>query len=253
MALPRIESLPGYAAGVTPSPLRRLFGVWALLRRFPIIPLVIVMVVMIIPAVFAPLIAPHPPKKGDLKESRLLPPLLDRRTMSCRSGAETEIDRSDLTPQITVADAQELLNAGNARIESGGDTVSPGDRVIKLKTVVAGNSPPGGGGTQYEIALKDAQSFVERGKMRIVGVESVKESSLMTVSEGQQVEEIISRGGNLQPFTRHRQGGGGTSSAGLSTAPAFPSSSPPSPSSSPGPSAPRWASAPGSSAGGWTR
>jgi len=87
------------------------------------------------------------------------------------------------------------VNAGNARIESGGESVSPGDRILKLKTVVA-ETPPGGG-SQYEIALKDAQSFVERGKMRIVGVESVKESSLMTVSVGQQVEEIVSRGGNF--------------------------------------------------------
>ena len=194
MALPRIESLPGYAAAVTPSPLRKLFGVWALLRRFPIIPLIIVLVVMIIPAIFAPLIAPHPPKKGDLKESRLLPPFwIGDKALSLR--AETEINRSDLTPQITVADAQELVNAGNARIESGGESVSPGDRILKLKTVVA-ETPPGGG-SQYEIALKDAQSFVERGKMRIVGVESVKESSLMTVSVGQQVEEIVSRGGNF--------------------------------------------------------
>ena len=74
MALPRIESLPGYAAGITPGPLRKLLGIWALLRRYPIIPLVIVSVVMVIPAIFAPLIAPHPPKRGDLKEARLVPP-----------------------------------------------------------------------------------------------------------------------------------------------------------------------------------
>ena len=197
MALPRIDSLPGYAAAVTPPPLRRLFGIWGFLRRFPVIPLVIVFVVMIIPAVFAPLIAPHPPKKGDLKESRLLPPFwIGDKALSLR--AETEINRSDLTPQITVADAQELVNAGNARIESGGETVSPGDRILKLKTVVA-ETPPGGG-TQYEIDLKDAQSFVERGKMRIVGVESVKESSQMTVAVGDQVEEIISRGGTPGHF-----------------------------------------------------
>ena len=201
MALPRIESLPGYAAAVTPPPLRKIFGVWGrfwdLLRRYPIIPLTIVLVVMVIPAIFAPLIAPHPPKKGDLKESRLLPPFwIGDKSLSLR--AETEINRSDLTPQITVADAQELVNAGNARIEGGGESVSPGDRIIKLKTVVA-ETPPGGG-SQYEIALKDAQSFVERGKMRIVGVDSVKESSLMTVSEGQQVEEIVSRGGTVNHF-----------------------------------------------------
>ena len=194
MALPRIDTLPGYAGGVAPSPLRKLLGAWASLRRLPIIPLTIVMVVMIIPAIFAPLIAPHPPKKGDLKEARLVPPFwIGDKALSLR--AETEIIRSDLTPQITVADAQDLVNAGNARIEGGGEAVAAGDRILKLKTVIA-EAPPGGG-TQYEIALKDAQSLVERGKLRIVGVETVKESSKLTVTEGQQVEEIISRGGSL--------------------------------------------------------
>ena len=193
LALPRIESLPGFAAAITPPPLRRLFGIWGFLRRFPVIPIVIVMVVMIIPAIFAPLIAPHPPKRGDLKEARLVPPFwIGDNALTLR--AETEIIRSDLTPQITVADAQALMAAGNARIEGGGEIVEPGDRILKLKTVVA-ETPPGGG-TQYEISLEDAQSFVERGKMRIVGVETVKESSKMAVSEGQQVEEIISRGGS---------------------------------------------------------
>lgn len=194
MALPRIESIPGYAAAVTPSPLKKLLAFWGLLRRFPIIPVVIVLVVMVIPAIFAPLVAPHPPKKGDLKEARLVPPFwIGDKALTLR--AETEINRSDLTPQITVADAQELLNAGNARIEGGGETVASGDRIIKLKTVVA-ETPPGGG-TQYEISQEDAQAFVSRGKMRIAGVDSVKESSQMTVAVGQQVEEIISRGGSF--------------------------------------------------------
>ena len=180
-----------------PPPLRKLLGLWAVLRRYPIIPITIVMVVMVIPAIFAPLLAPFPPKEGDLKESRLLPPFwIGDNALSLR--AETEIIRSDLTPQITVADAQALLNAGNARIESGGDVVSSGDRILKLKTVLA-ETPPGGG-TQYEIGLEDAQALVGRGKLRIVGVETVKLSSKMTVSEGQQVEEIIARGGNLSHF-----------------------------------------------------
>ena len=194
MALPRIESLPGYAAGITPAPLRKLFGIWSVLRRYPVIPITIVMVVMIIPAVFAPLIAPHPPKVGDLKEARLAPPFwIGDKVQSLR--AETAIDRSDLSHQITVVDAQALVNEGNARIEGGGTSVSPGDRIIKLKTVVE-ETPPGGG-TQYEVALKDAGDLVTRGKLRIVGVETVKESSQMTLAVGQQVEEVISRGGSL--------------------------------------------------------
>ena len=193
MALPRIESLPGYAAGITPSPLRKLFGIWAIIRRYPIIPVVILLVVMVIPAIFAPLVAPHPPKKGDLKEARLVPPFwIGDRALTLK--AAVEIDRSDLTRQITVADAQGMVNAGGARIEGGGTAVSSGDQIISLKTVVA-EAPAGGSAT--EISLKDAQFFVARGKMRIVGVDTVTESSTMTVALGQQVEEIIARGGTL--------------------------------------------------------
>ena len=173
--------------------MRKLLGVWALARPFPVIPLVIVLVVLIIPAIFAPLIAPYSPNQGNLSEPGLLPPFwIGDKALSLR--VDTEIEPSDPTPQITLADARKLVAAGNARIKGGGDLVSPGDRILKLKTVVA-ETPPGGG-SQYEIALKDAQSLVARGKMRIVGVDSVEESSLMTVSEGQQVEEIVSRGGN---------------------------------------------------------
>ena len=185
LALPRIDTLPGYAAGVAPAPLRRaLGGAWNALRRYPIIPLVIVMVVMIIPAIFANIIAPHPPLKGSLTE-RLLPPFwVDAEVQSLE--VVSEIDRQNLRPQLTVGEAQGLIDAGNARVESGGATASAGDRLVRLKTVVA-ETPPGGG-TQYEIALKDAQSFVERGKMRVIGGGPV--------AEGQKIEEIASPGGS---------------------------------------------------------
>lgn len=184
LALPRIDTLPGYAAGVTPAPLRKaLGGAWNVLRRYPIIPLVIVLVVMIIPAIFADLIAPHPPLKGSLTE-RLLPPFwVDAEVQSLE--VVSEIDRQNLRPQLTVGEAQALIDAGNARIDGGG-AASAGDRLVKLKTVVA-ETPPGGG-TQYEIALKDAQSFVERGKMRVIGGGPV--------AEGQKIEEIASPGGS---------------------------------------------------------
>lgn len=185
LALPRIDTLPGYAAGVAPAPLRRaLGGAWNALRRYPIIPLVIVLVVMIIPAIFANVIAPHPPLKGSLTE-RLLPPFwVDAEVQSLE--VVSEIDRQNLRPQLTVGEAQSLIDAGNARIESGGAMASAGDRLVRLKTVVA-ETPPGGG-TQYEIALKDAQSFVERGKMRVIGGGPV--------AEGQKIEEIASPGGS---------------------------------------------------------
>ena len=189
MALPRIDTLPGYAAGAAPAQLRKVLrGLWDVLRRYPVIPLVIVLVVMIIPAIFAPLIAPHPPKKGDLQE-RLAPPFwVDAKLSSLK--AVSEIDRSDLSPQITLAEAQALMDEGKARVESGAGTPSEGDRIVKLKTVVP-ETPPGGG-SQYEIALKDAESFVERGKMRVIGGGPV--------TEGARVEEITAPAGSLNHF-----------------------------------------------------
>ena len=59
-------------------------------------------------------------------------------------------------------------------------------------------APPGG--VPYEISLKNVQALVERGNLCLVGIDSVKESSLMTVAEGQQVEEITARGGTLSHF-----------------------------------------------------
>ena len=47
--------------------------VWAEARRYPLFPIVLLLVVLIIPAIFADWIAPHDPKLGTLS-TRLLPP-----------------------------------------------------------------------------------------------------------------------------------------------------------------------------------
>ena len=43
------------------------------IRRYPIIPITVLLIVLVIPAAFAPLVAPHDPYEGGLK-SRLIPP-----------------------------------------------------------------------------------------------------------------------------------------------------------------------------------
>ena len=45
-------------------------------RRYPFIPIVILLVVLVIPAIFAPFIAPHDPLDGQLPD-RLQPPVWD--------------------------------------------------------------------------------------------------------------------------------------------------------------------------------
>jgi len=46
---------------------------WQKIKRYPLIPLAILIFVMVIPAIFAPLVAPHDPAYGSLSQ-RLMPP-----------------------------------------------------------------------------------------------------------------------------------------------------------------------------------
>ena len=61
-------------AAVARIPGARVAGwVWTFLRRYPVIPVAVLLIVLVIPALFAELIAPHDPIDGNLR-SRLLPP-----------------------------------------------------------------------------------------------------------------------------------------------------------------------------------
>lgn len=55
------------------SPARPLGRAWTFLRRYPVAPVAVLLVVLVIPALFANIIAPHDPIDGDLSV-RLLPP-----------------------------------------------------------------------------------------------------------------------------------------------------------------------------------
>ena len=61
---------PALDRAPTAGALRR---VWTLLRRYPIVPVGVLLIVLVIPAVFAEVAAPHDPIDGDLR-ARLLPP-----------------------------------------------------------------------------------------------------------------------------------------------------------------------------------
>ena len=56
---------------VTPGKMR---GFFREARRYPVIPIAILIVVLVIPAIFAPWIAPHDPLDGNLPD-RLIPPV----------------------------------------------------------------------------------------------------------------------------------------------------------------------------------
>ena len=56
-----------------PAPPGALRRAWTALRRYPVVPIGILFVALVIPALFAEIIAPHDPIDGELR-SRLLPP-----------------------------------------------------------------------------------------------------------------------------------------------------------------------------------
>ena len=61
-------------AAVARVPGARAVGwVWTFLRRYPVIPVAVLLIVLVIPALLAELIAPHDPIDGNLR-ARLLPP-----------------------------------------------------------------------------------------------------------------------------------------------------------------------------------
>ena len=67
------------AVATSPAAVARIPGaravglVWTFLRRYPVIPVAVLLIVLVIPALFAEIIAPHDPIDGNLR-ARLLPP-----------------------------------------------------------------------------------------------------------------------------------------------------------------------------------
>ncbi len=80
---------------------------YRVLRRFPLVPIIVLLVVLIIPAIFADVIAPHDPRRGDLSD-RLVPPAWQGETIQLKMVVET-INRDNRTNEILVADADRKI------------------------------------------------------------------------------------------------------------------------------------------------
>ena len=160
-----------------------LFAGISAVRRYPLIPIVILIVVLVIPAAFANILSPYDPVKGDLKE-RLIPPFWVGEKLETIY-IVSEIDVSDYRVQILDTDAQKLVSKGHARIIGGGD-IKPGGELIHLIKVVEGADPSN---EQEQVTLERAQDRVKRAKMRVVGGGDL--------SIGSDLEKIFERGGTL--------------------------------------------------------
>ena len=99
-------------------------------RRYPIIPLTVIMLVLIIPAISANWIAPHNPTRGDLKDRLLPPSWIGERTIT--KTAVVTINARNAANEVKLVDAQRQVRIGDARLVSF-------DGNVEQREVVAGD------------------------------------------------------------------------------------------------------------------
>ena len=103
-------------------------------RSYPVIPILVILLLLIVPAVGANWIAPHDPFDGDLN-SRLLPPVWIGESTVVREVVDRITDRQN---QFTLTEAARQIQGGKATIISaeGQDparTVGIGDQLLEVK------------------------------------------------------------------------------------------------------------------------
>ena len=144
IALPRRE--PWY----TP---RKLWGYLKESRRYPVFPTFMLMLVLIVPAIFAAWVAPHDPLKGALRE-RLRPPAWMNDKFTDKIVVE-DIEPGKFSSQITLAEAQRRFDL---------KTVKPYGETTK--TVVEDVEE---GASALQITLEDARQQLLAETLTILG------------------------------------------------------------------------------------
>ena len=129
---------PTVAPATVPA-VSRLAAGWRSVRQLPLFPLAILIVLLVIPAIFANQLAPHNHRVGNLDDAKL-PPFwvsdrFEERTVTQRP------DRNRLDVEIGLSNAQRKVQRGEATFISGGEdgVVSPGD-VIRYQAAVGGST-----------------------------------------------------------------------------------------------------------------
>ena len=102
------------------------------IRRLPLFPVTMLLVFLLIPAVFAELIAPHNPRRGDL-DDRLVPPAWSGDVVSYRTVVET-INRDNRQNEIKLSDAERTVRIGDATVVGKAEGEAPvvGDQIRVL-------------------------------------------------------------------------------------------------------------------------
>ena len=103
-------------------------------RRYPVIPISVILLFLIVPAIGANWIAPHDPFDGDLNQ-RLLPPVWIGEETNMRTVVDRITDRPN---QFTVQEAvRQIQGGGGSLITAAGDDpnrdIVLGDRILEIK------------------------------------------------------------------------------------------------------------------------
>ncbi len=121
-------AVPGRRAwGVVPGLLRGASKA----RRYPLLPLAVLMLLLVIPAIFADLIAPHDHRIGNLEDVKL-PPFWVGPDASVKEVVDRKTGgREERQGQILLSDAQRRMEIGDATVVGGSPNqeVSVGDEV----------------------------------------------------------------------------------------------------------------------------
>ena len=111
---------------------RRFFGE---ARRYPLIPIAVVLIMLVIPAIFAEVIAPYDPLDGDLRV-RLLPPAWIEGESEVKN-VVAQMDPSKIGTEVMATNAARMVRNGGAVLLDGATEAVPGTRVAVI-------SKPGG-------------------------------------------------------------------------------------------------------------
>lgn len=99
------------------------------IRRLPLFPVTMLLVFLLIPAVFAEIIAPHNPRRGDL-DDRLVPPAWSGDVVSMRTVVE-RVNRENRQSEIKLSDAERTVRIGDATVVGKAEGEAPviGDQI----------------------------------------------------------------------------------------------------------------------------
>ena len=103
-------------------------------RRYPVIPITVILLLLVVPAIGANWIAPHDPYDGDLN-ARLLPPVWVGEDTNVRTVVDRITDREN---QFTVGEATRQIQGGKATLvtaagEDPDREVATGDQLLEVK------------------------------------------------------------------------------------------------------------------------